>query len=604
MAATWVAVLVLAALADGVNIKPPARHVAPPKMDASFFKSDQPSMCPEGCNGRGKCLVDFSTTKKYGQRTGYGFKCHCHALWTGSACQTPVDQLLRWFESRGRAPFPNCCNVCPSQFRNPNSYRGLPVYQNPYSITNCDPSLSIDSRPESLDRPPCWRPLLKEPYAVDPRREARLEEIARQAMDEQAAEGGKAGGKGAEAKGAGGEGEGGFIEEEAEAMSELRDGAKAKPIARPKGKGGKKGQAAARQGKVMAFAKSLQGATAKRDAAEHKARMAVPVGECCVYCDFDFWTQENARPSRPFPNAIGVNFLKSMERQLMMSRMGGRDVIREMKRREFVRAQQADAFKSYAWRTMGLLANFLEVDASLEEDAIAIIAERGGWSNKAQPASSVPEVNMPKPTESVQDVIEDNKARTERQRRIEETAEEKQTRITSRDGERAEKRAVNLAVKRGRGMGANPLDGSLAGPQACCTVCPRPAQLPDFPKKEPVKPGATPSPAEVKRAVSKSLKQKDAASAAAQQKIAESLGELRKRDDEWLKTVWTNLRAGRQAGACCRSCPSQFFLRITSTDAGPFDGEGVTPKKAAVSAKPPKSPDAPVGEGGGDDEES
>ena len=58
-------------------------------------------------------------------------------MFTGKACETEVDQYLRWFESNGTLPFPKCCPVCSKQFKTPRSYSDLPVYQNPYRCGAC-----------------------------------------------------------------------------------------------------------------------------------------------------------------------------------------------------------------------------------------------------------------------------------------------------------------------------------------------------------------------------------------------------------------------------------------------------------------------------------
>jgi len=143
------------------KLKPRDKKKKPRKLDPKFDYKSMPNSCPERCNARGKCLLDKKQLVVAGRVLIHPYKCHCSPDWSGTACQTRVDQFLRWFETNGTSIFPQCCNVCPSQWRDPQTYSDLPVYQNPYSISNCDPQYSIDSRPDP-SRPPCWRPLSME----------------------------------------------------------------------------------------------------------------------------------------------------------------------------------------------------------------------------------------------------------------------------------------------------------------------------------------------------------------------------------------------------------------------------------------------------------
>lgn len=247
-------------------------------LDPNFDKLDMPEKCPGRCSGNGQCLIDKTRLVPQGLVEVHPYKCVCGAEWTGVACQTRVDMYIRWFESSGVSAFPKCCLVEPSQFRVPSNYDQLPAYQNPFSVSNCDPQLSVDSRPDASGRPPCWRPL----SAVG----------VRSPGDEAA---------------------------EAKAASLLEAGAYAR----------------ARAGGLPDPADVVAANEAeKKRLAE---RLKVPVPECCLPCDFDFWSQVNSRPENPLRPGRGRDYVRALERQRVSEQFGGQAVIRELKRREKMR---------------------------------------------------------------------------------------------------------------------------------------------------------------------------------------------------------------------------------------------------------------------------
>lgn len=261
---------------DPSKLPPRSAPLPGRKLDPNFDKLDMPEKCPSRCNGNGKCLIDKTRLVQQGNVEAYPYKCVCSPEYTGVACQTRVDQYIRWFESNGTTSFPRCCPTCPSQFRAPTNYDDLPTYQNPYSVSNCDPQLSVDSRPDASGRPPCWRPLSAVGIATP--------------GDQAAA---------------------------AAAASLIEQGAYAE------------------RGDVDPAVLAAAKAEERRRLQE---RVAQPVAECCVFCDFDFWAEVNSRPASPRPGR-GNDYLRALERQRVLEQFGGQAVIRELRRRERVRAE-------------------------------------------------------------------------------------------------------------------------------------------------------------------------------------------------------------------------------------------------------------------------
>ena len=47
---------------------------------------------------------------------------------------------------------------------------------------------------------------------------------------------------------------------------------------------------------IFSFTNGLTEKTTEEASKEYEERMKVPVARCCVYCDFDFWTQVRTEP--------------------------------------------------------------------------------------------------------------------------------------------------------------------------------------------------------------------------------------------------------------------------------------------------------------------
>jgi len=316
-----------------VDPEPP---IPPRQKDPEFDSLNLLNKCPNKCTGHGRCLVDKGTIVNEGDVRMHPYKCHCDPDWTGDACQSRVDMYVRWFESKGTKEMPSCCNVCPSQFKNPNNFNDLPVYQNPYSVSNCDPSLSIDSRPDAGGLPPCWRPLSAEPVEGGESTEA-SEESSFLEID--------------------GEFDEMLTYSRVAAYIELHDqitrsnmkraamststSAAAHAQARMRASEDSSGyeELAAKEEKKKKKREEEIAKIAEDSAAEYKERMESSVPECCIYCDFDFWTQMNSRPRRS-KLPTGGDYFRIMERQRVKERLGSQAVMKEMLRREQVREAQ------------------------------------------------------------------------------------------------------------------------------------------------------------------------------------------------------------------------------------------------------------------------
>jgi hypothetical protein len=534
------------------------------KMDPNFDKLDIPENCPQKCNGHGKCLIDREAEPvTEGNVKAYPYKCHCHPMWFGESCESYVDQFSRWFESKGQTEYPPCCNVCSSQFQNPHNYNDLPVFQNPFSVSNCDPRLSIDSRPDDPNRPPCYRPLhiLKTitntedvdedsgtAAEADQQREATEERNERNRREEssllqeqdvmlrqhqhleteeemnarlqrvidthkraQVAESFDE-----------------FLEMHAEGRVERRTRffgdmisaakealqrglhhvKKALGFATPaKDDKPKHLQGGATEDQKKAES-SLKPAETISKAEEEAQRLNFPVTPCCIYCEFDFWSQANSRPPRPRPSARGVNYIRALERQRIAERMGVVGMVREQRRREWDRRNQEQSF----W-----LSHI-------------------GFNDGRDPANFV-------------EVEETSRHRNHRSR---------------------VKNAGN-----GQSPKPNPMADNPGARSACCEVCPVPAEPPQDLEGHPMK-------------LEKTTDEKDAA--------AKGLKVDRNYNvDKYRAELGFFLRRGkrRTARACCNHCPSQFWLRPISQDSNPFWGAEKHPPPRPIegTAEENASPD-------------
>ena len=367
------------------------------KLDGNFDGLDMPDMCPGKCNGRGKCLIVKEELIWRGMVRAHPYKCHCDPKYTGAACQTKVDTYVKWLQFHGNTPFPKCCNTCSTSFKIPTNFDDLPVYLNPFSVSNCDPTISIDSRPEFGGRPPCWRPLSAEPLA--PEEESAQQKLADQGVNVPQAE---------QRTNPRQQQQTSLLElhddiAEIAAFMEIHDRIAREQLMRqldeefPESKGMgaellqtsemsqrrwqllKKIGSAIKNGAkklahhatnivkkavtVLSDAKEnykkfaaekeriakLKEEDLKRRAAmreqEMKKRFQQEISECCVYCNFDFWAEVKSRPDKDDRNPRGVEFQRALERQRVLERMGGEGVRRELLRREQEREAQMEQLR-------------------------------------------------------------------------------------------------------------------------------------------------------------------------------------------------------------------------------------------------------------------
>lgn len=533
-------------------------------IDPKFDSLDMPWMCPESCNRRGKCLIDRSRKVRVGDGRVeiHPYKCHCKPQWAGTACQTRVDQYLRWFESNGTTPFPQCCNVCPAQFRVPTNYANLPVYQNPYSVTNCDPQLSIDSRPEN-GRPPCWRPLSAEPYVdletgesgdaldankpVDPSGAATffLETLARAGVHPREVEWGDFFGRDYEhtdQSAAARQQSLGLIEEYAKevyrtapALVQIvshtrgvnhfrmrgimdkikgffggkKEAAAAPAAASPSGGGGSDDSAAAyieKKKKEMEENKKQwddhMAKIAEENQKDLELRLKYQMPECCIFCDFDYWTEVNSRPAPPRTRGRGRSYLRALERQRIVERVGANAMTRELDRRERLRTLEEENFRQRISKMEAEEASFLELDTSTQ-------------------------------------------------------------RLEHREGKGFLSFVGNLFKKK---------ETKKTVSKKCCAVCPVPA---DPPLENP-----NPQKFEIPKSEDSSFLEMEEQLSGEPRRTAPT---------EENNRFGSFLRRGRQkrVSTCCKSCPSQFYLRTVSLDLDPFYGPEAKLVKKQVTSEPP-----------------
>jgi len=78
---------------------------------------DMPQNCPSQCSGHGRCIQN--TGKQVPSPNGRvmlnPWECICDPGWTGTGCEVPIDQYIRFLLSHGRFAPPKCCDVCSSQ---------------------------------------------------------------------------------------------------------------------------------------------------------------------------------------------------------------------------------------------------------------------------------------------------------------------------------------------------------------------------------------------------------------------------------------------------------------------------------------------------------
>ena len=101
---------------------------------AGLKKADMKN-CLNECSKHGKCMLNTAKRVEYGGRKVNPHMCTCDAGWVGVDCSLQVDMYLKWFTSKGDAPFPRCCSACAKQYTLPDDY--FPHKLNPFGTQRC-----------------------------------------------------------------------------------------------------------------------------------------------------------------------------------------------------------------------------------------------------------------------------------------------------------------------------------------------------------------------------------------------------------------------------------------------------------------------------------
>ncbi len=101
---------------------------------AGLKKADMKN-CLNECSKHGKCMLNTAKRVEYGGRKVNPHMCTCDAGWVGVDCSLQVDMYLKWFTSKGDAPFPRCCSACAKQYTPPDDY--FPHKLNPFGTQRC-----------------------------------------------------------------------------------------------------------------------------------------------------------------------------------------------------------------------------------------------------------------------------------------------------------------------------------------------------------------------------------------------------------------------------------------------------------------------------------